>query len=101
MFGQDSVARSDFDEVLVGYEQRMAVGLDEARAALEAQQHGLNSVLARPVLPRPRAQRPCISPLVRKCADRRRIGEWLKSGPGLRVGARWKDSRLIGIHAAD
>lgn len=48
MFGQDSVARSDFDEVLVGYEQRMAVGLDEARAALEAQQHGLNSVLARP-----------------------------------------------------
>ena len=48
LFGQDSVARSDFDEVLARYEQRMAVGMDEDIAVLEAQQHGLNSVLARP-----------------------------------------------------
>ncbi len=48
LFDPHSVATGDFEAILGRYEHRMAVGMDEDIAILEAQQLGLTSALARP-----------------------------------------------------
>jgi len=48
LFDPHSVASGDFEAILGRYEHRMAVGMDEDIAILEAQQLGLTSALARP-----------------------------------------------------